>query len=143
MLNASFRAIRRHDMQAVIDLIQSISPFEPPRELHDSIWRDFSAQQNLVSLVAEHEGIPVGYGVVLIEQKIRGGKVGHIEDIVSHPLHRGKGLGRALVEALSKEAFDLGCYKVGLHCQPHNVAFYEKCGFSASGSSMQLFPPAV
>ena len=141
MLDFSFRALKRQDMAAVIDLIQSISPFEPPVELHDSIWHDFCAQANLVGLVVEHEGVPVGYGVVLIEQKIRGGKVGHIEDIVTHPMHRGRGLGRALVEALSNEAFELGCYKVALPCQPHNVAFYEKCGFVSSGNSMQRFPP--
>jgi glucosamine-phosphate N-acetyltransferase len=140
--DVNFRAVERQDMVAVIGLIQSISTFEPPVELHDSIWRDFCAQANLFSLVGEHEGIPVGYGAVLIEQKIRGGKVGHIEDIVTHPLHRGMGLGRALVEALSRKAFELGCYKVALHCQPHNVAFYEKCGFVSSGNSMQRFPPS-
>lgn len=97
----------------------------------------------MIAIVAEAEGLPVGYGVVLIEQKIRGGKVGHLEDIVTHPQHRGRGLGRELVEALAEEAFNLGCYKVALHCQPHNVAFYEKCGFLGSGNSMQRFPPAL
>lgn len=141
MSQLSLRPVERRDMLAVIELIQSISPFEPPSELHDSIWHDFCGQQNLVALVVEHEGVPVGYGAVLIEQKIRGGKVGHVEDIVTHPLHRGKGLGRALVEALSEKAFELGCYKVALHCQPHNVAFYENCGFVSGGNSMQRFPP--
>lgn len=140
MLQVNFRAVERRDMVAVIELIQSISPFEPPADAHDSIWSVFSTQPNLAGLVVEDSGIPVGYGTVLIEQKIRGGKVGHIEDIVMHSLHRGKGLGKALVEALSTRAFELGCYKVALHCQAHNVAFYEKCGFVSSGSSMQRFP---
>lgn len=142
MSETTFRALAKKDMADVIDLLRSISPYAPPDELYDGIWRDFSRQENVISLVVEAEGIAVGYGLVLIEQKIRGGKVGHIEDIVTHPQHRRRGLGMELVEALTKEAFDLGCYKVALHCQPHNVAFYEKCGFLGSGNSMQRFPPA-
>lgn len=140
MLNAIFRPPERRDLAAVIGLIQDISPYQPPSDIYESIWLEFSSQDNVVSLVAEHNGIPVGYGAVMIEQKIRGGKVGHIEDIVTHPLHREMGVGRDLVEALTQVAFDRGCYKVALHCQPHNFAFYEKCGFLGSGHAMQRFP---
>ena len=136
-----FRAVARQDMADVFDLLRTISPFVPAPEIYDEIWTDFHRQENLIAIVVDVEGITAGYGVILIEQKIRGGKVGHIEDIVMHPQHRGTGLGRELVEALAKEALNLGCYKVALHCQPHNVAFYEKCGFSGSGNSMQRFLP--
>lgn len=140
MSRTSFRPLRRQDMADVIDLLRSMSPYAPSSELYDGIWLDFCRQENVISIVVEAEGLSVGYGVVIIEQKIRGGKVGHIEDIVTHPEHRGRGLGRELVEVLTKRAFDLGCYKVALHCQPHNVPFYEKCGFLGSGNSMKRFP---
>lgn len=137
----TFRTLVKNDMAGVIDLLQSISPYVPSVEGYDDIWVEFSQQEDVIALVVEEGGLAVGYGVVMIERKIRGGKVGHIEDIVTHPQHRGKGLGRELVEALSQEAFSLGCYKVALHCQPHNVSFYEKCGFLGSGNSMQRFAP--
>lgn len=136
------RPVVRQDLPDVIGLLRDISPYVPPSRLHDAIWLDFCSQENVVSIVVEVEQIVVGYGVVIIEQKIRGGKVGHIEDIVTRRDHRGRGLGRALMEALVGGAFDLGCYKVTLHCQPHNATFYQKCGFSEAGVSMNRFPPS-
>lgn len=81
----------------------------------------------------------VGYGSVVIEEKIRGGKIGHIEDVVSHSLFRKQGLARAVVGALFNIAKANGCYKIALQCKEHNVGFYEKCGFEVSGVAMQIF----
>ena len=56
-----------------------------------------------------------GTAALLIEDKfIHGnGKVGHIEDVVTLEEYRGKGLGKALVQALSAISQSQGCYKVG------------------------------
>ena len=142
MLSKSpFRPPTRQDLLGVIDLLQAISPYRPPNARLEDIWHDFLQQENVISLVSGPDGSPKAYGVVVIEQKIRGGKVGHIEDIVTHPQQRGKGLGRELVEELVEQAFAMGCYKVSLHCHPHNTVFYEKCGFLGSGNSLQRFAP--
>ena len=42
----------------------------------------------------------MGYGSIVIETKIRGGKMGHVEDIVSHSLFRKKGIGKAVVDSI-------------------------------------------
>lgn len=42
---------------------------------------------------------------------------------------RGKGLGTALVRALTTIAQQQGCYKCILDCKEENVKFYEKLGF--------------
>ena len=135
----NFRVFERSDMGPVIALLKAISPYQPPEEIYDEIFLEFIGQQNVFSVVAELDGIVVGYGVMIMERKIRGGKLGHIEDIVTHPNHRGKGIGRALIDVLSTRAFGLGCYKVALHCSEENTGFYERCGFVTSGTALQRF----
>ena len=131
--------IRREHMGEVINLLQSMSAFQPPKEAYDEIWASFSAQAHVFSVVALIDNIVVGYGSVVIENKIRGGKMGHVEDIVSSPTQRKKGIGKAIVNALYEIAKQHGCYKVALQCQEHNVAFYERCDYKGSGSAMQRF----
>lgn len=130
--------VSRDHLTFVLSLLQEISPFLPEKSTYDEVWSRFASQPNIVAVVAVEGTQVVGYGVSLIESKIRGGKLAHIEDIVSHPGSRGQGIGRAIVQHLVERAISDGCYKVVLNCSEHNQLFYEKCGFKASGSSMQL-----
>ncbi len=134
-----FKAVpmRRHHLDRVVELLQEVSVFEPDPNTFDDIWDRFSTQANLFPLVVLSSERVLGFGVLLVEQKIRGGKMGHIEDVVSDPEFRGLGIGRLVIRHLLKIASTEGCYKVALHCQQHNVGFYEKYGFKPSGSSMQ------
>lgn len=137
----AFKAIpmKRLHFEAVISLMKELSEFEPPPDIFDEIWTSFSSQLNSFPLVVLSDAQVVGFAVLLVEGKVRGGKMGHIEDVVSHPDFRGLGVGRFLISELTDIASKMGCYKVALHCQEHNVGFYEKCGFKSNGSSMQKF----
>lgn len=137
----AFKAVpmKRLHFEAVVTLLKELSEFEPSPEIYDEIWTSFSSQSNSFPLVALSEEEVVGFAVLLVEGKVRGGKLGHIEDVVSHPNFRGLGVGRFLISELTDIASKMGCYKVALHCQEHNVGFYEKCGFNSNGSSMQKF----
>ena len=126
-------------MDAVIELLQSMSEFTPPKSDFSLIWKNFSKQTNVHSLVAVSDQQIVGYGSIVIETKIRGGRMGHIEDIVSHPLFRKKGIGKAVVDALLDIAKTTGCYKVALECKEHNLEFYKKCGYAVDGVAMKMF----
>ena len=103
------------------------------------IWNSFCQQNNVQSLVAVIDSQIVGYGSIVIETQIRGGKMGHIEHIVSHSLFRKKGIGKAILNALFDVAKVNGCYKVALQSKEHDVEFYEKCGYEVSGLSLQMF----
>jgi len=46
---------------------------------------------------------------------------------------RGRGVGRALLEALLSEAAARGLSQVHLAAQTQAIGFYEKCGFKATG----------
>ena len=137
--NILIRAAEQSDMDAVIELLQTMSEFRPSKSEYLPLWNSFCKQANVHSLVAIIDTQIVGYGSILIETKIRGGKMGHIEDIVSHSLFRKKGIGKAIVNGLFEVAKVNGCYKVALQCKEHNVKFYKKCGYKISGLAMQMF----
>ncbi|WP_193182344.1 GNAT family N-acetyltransferase [Nisaea sediminum] len=135
----SIRKLEQADMADVIELLQSMSEFRPPINDYPHIWENLCRQTNVHSIVAIIDENIVGYGSVVFEIKIRGGKMGHIEDIVSHPNYRKKGIGKAILDALFDVAKASGCHKVALQCQEHNVEFYKKCNYEISGVTMQRF----
>ena len=137
--NILIRAVVQNVMDAVIELLQSMSEFIPSKSSFLPIWNIFCDQTNVYSLVAIIDNQIVGYGSIVIETKIRGGKAGHIEDIVSHSSFQKKGIGKAVTDALFDIAKANGCYKVSLQCKEHNVEFYEKCGNDVNGVAMQKF----
>ena len=137
--NISIREIVQNDMDEVIELLQSMSEFKPSKSDFLPIWKSFCQQDNVHSLVAVMNNQIVGYGSIVIETKIRGGKHGHVEDIVSHPLFQKKGIGSAIVNALLNVAKENGCYKVALQCKEQNISFYKNCGYEVSGVAMQMF----
>ena len=99
-------------------------------------YNDFEKFVNNLShdhiiIVIECNNKIIASGTLLIENKIihNMGKVGHIEDIVTHENYRGKGLGRKIIEKLLKFCQQENCYKVILNCSEQNVGFYEKNGF--------------
>ena len=131
--------LQRKHIERVILLFQNMSVYLPPKDSYDDIWESFINQHNVHAVVATENGEVVGYGVVVIETKIRGGKVGHIEDIISHTIKQKMGIGKMIVNALYEIAKTNQCYKVSLQCQQHNISFYEKCKYKVSGTAMQRF----
>lgn len=137
--NILIRSVSQSDIDIVIELLQQISEFKLPKSHFLSVWNSFSKQNNIHSLIAVIDNQIVGYGSIMIETKIRGGKVGHVEDIVSHPLFQKKGIGKAVMDALLDIAKANGCYKIVLQCKEHNEEFYKKCGYEQEGLAMQMF----
>ena len=133
------RYLKQADMETVIELLQSNSIYKPNSEDLDTIWQEFSEQQNVHAFVATVDNIVVGCGCLFIEVKIRGGRLGHIEDIVTDPNHRSMGIGKCMVTHLLQIAEEYNCYKVVLQCDETNIPFYEKCGFRRSESGMSQF----
>lgn len=131
------RPVKEEDIVSVIALLQNLSNYIPPDSEIKKIWTEFVDQENVFAVLAEMNGVIAGYGVVQIEKKIRGGRVGHIEDIVTSKIARRKGVGRAIIKRLVEISDSHNCYKIVLDCQDHNTAFYEACGFLKAGIAMQ------
>ena len=81
----------------------------------------------------------IGSATVFIESKFLhgGSKVAHIEDVVVDKARRVKGTGKSLIEKCVEYATDVGCYKIILDCEGHNIPFYNKCGFTVDGACMR------
>ena len=81
----------------------------------------------------------VGTCSLLIEQKFihRGGKVGHLEDVVVAKTHQKQQIGYLLVKTALDWAKMQGCYKCILNCHQQVEGFYEKLGFYPDGISMR------
>ena len=131
------RPLESKDIKSVIDLLQAISDFRPCKTDYDQLWKSYHAQKNVIAIVAETNIGIGGFASLLIEQKLRGGRVGHIEDVVTHSELRELGIGSMLIEALIEKAKLNGCFKVVLWCESNNAAFYEKNSFKAVGSAME------
>ena len=89
-------------------------------------------------MVAELDSEVVGFASMLLEYKLRGGIVGHIEDVVVASRHEAKGIGRGLVKELIFRGKH--CYKFTLCCEEKNIEFYRKIGFQLGHFEMKLFP---
>ena len=134
--NYRFRALQRSDDAAKITALLSQLTAAPPipQSQFESIFdRMVSANSAYFVVICENtrNNEMVGIGTLVVEQKIlrRGGKVGHIEDIVVDRAVRGLSIGVRLLATLKSIAQQLGCYKVILNCSQDNIAFYKKCGF--------------
>ena len=89
--------------------------------------------------VAEVDGKVVGSTTLLIEQKFihKGGKVGHIKDVVVSKEFEGRGIGIKLVTSLLEVAKTENCYKTILDCKDELIPFYERIGFKQESNQMR------
>ena len=99
-----------------------------------------SNPDNKIFVAVDEDGKVMGATTLIIEQKFihEGGKVGHIEDVVTHKDFRKMGIGKALIERALEVAKAAGCYKVILNCVEENLPFYGKLGFHKHGLEMRL-----
>ena len=73
----------------------------------------------------------VATGTLLLEKKYTHNLsvVGHIEDIVVSKDYSGKGLGKHLMNYLTRVAEENRCYKVILNCNKDKIGFYNSCEY--------------
>jgi glucosamine-phosphate N-acetyltransferase len=96
-------------------------------------------QMSNIFVAVDMDGKVLGSITLLLEQKYihDGGKVGHIEDVVTRKEYAGRGIGLALVDKCINLAKEEKCYKVILNCSPANISFYKKAGFREHEISMR------
>ena len=95
---------------------------------HFRLTRDEVAPGRGAFLVAYDDGMPIGCGAV---RRIDAG-VAELKRMYVSPAMRGRGVGRALLDALVAEARQLGATRLVLETgprQPEAIALYERAGF--------------
>jgi glucosamine-phosphate N-acetyltransferase len=101
------------------------------KEFSQKILEKIKMAGNIKIFVAIEDSDIVGSITAIIEQKFvhNGGKICHIEDVVTRKGFEKLGIGSVLVEKVLELAIQENCYKVILNCSEYNSKFYEKFGF--------------
>tara|TARA_B100000886_G_scaffold335824_1_gene293578 strand:+ start:88573 stop:88995 length:423 start_codon:yes stop_codon:yes gene_type:complete len=132
--------IEKKHMNEVINILQSISKFQPLLEDYNKIWENFNQISNSTGIIALNQSKKVvGYGSIIFEYKIRGGIMGHIEDIAVHKDFNRMGIGNAIMDYLLNLAQEKNCYKISLSCHKNNIDFYKKFYFIENGFTLTKF----
>jgi GNAT superfamily N-acetyltransferase len=106
------------DVPAILDMIIGLATYErepdavkaTEQSLIDSLFAD---EAHVYAHVAELDGEVIGIAVWFLNYSTWTGKPGiYLEDLFVSEAARGTGAGRALFEALAKEAVDRGCARI-------------------------------
>ncbi|EGV63366.1 Glucosamine-phosphate N-acetyltransferase-like protein [Yamadazyma tenuis] len=108
----------------------------------NDLFENWNALPNIFHphVITNEQGKVVATGMLFVEKKLihECASLGHIEDISVAKSEQGKKLGYSMIVGLTKVAQQQECYKVVLDCSPHNVGFYEKCGYGNGGNNMYI-----
>jgi GNAT superfamily N-acetyltransferase len=132
-----FRAIRQHELDALLGLYKHLHSTDAPLPSEDVIldkWEEFLGDPNIHCLVAECDGkLVASCTLAIIPNLTRGMRpYGLIENVVTHAMHRRKGIGKQVLHAAVQLAWERDCYKVMLLTGSKDdgvYRFYEQAGF--------------
>lgn len=98
------------------------------------------ADPNIIFLIAELDGIPIGYAKLKMNSKdesVKGMNPVELERIYALQEYLGRGIGKELMKASIKEAKERGCDAIWLGVWEKNqkaIDFYKKWGFKEVGT---------
>ncbi len=125
------------DVPTIAELIRGLARYEKlehevvmtEEKLTDSLFGDHRYAE---TLIAEDEDEPVGFALFLHNYSTFLAQPGiYLEDLFVVPEHRGRGIGRALLERLAQVAVDRGCGRLEWAVLDWNrdaIGFYERLG---------------
>ena len=123
------------DFDQLLSLLRQLNPEDSfATEIQSKVFREILASEHLELVVAEQAGSLTGSCYLnIIPNLSRGGKpYALIENVITDPNHRRRGIGRQLITFALAEAWRRDCYKVMLMSGRRDERvhrFYRDCGF--------------
>jgi GNAT superfamily N-acetyltransferase len=124
------------DLDPLLELFRTseVSSVVEPLERAQDVWRQTLEHDEVTVFVSETDGKIVATCMLITAPNLLRSGRGHafLENVVTHPAFRGRGHGRAVVQAALSKAWATNCYHVLLQSgrqDPRVHGFYERCGF--------------
>jgi GNAT superfamily N-acetyltransferase len=135
----TIRTIRPDELPSLLGLYRHLHPADPELPAGpeiEKLWQRICADPQLHYLGAEIDGIVASTcTLAIIPNLTRAARpYGVVENVVTHPDYRRRGIGTALLRSALRLAWKQGCYKVMLltgRKDPATLHFYEQAGFRA------------
>ncbi len=138
MSNISIRTCRNEDLASVISLMQELTEVTSSCNFQSESIIDIFDEMIMkpdiyLNIVAETNGIIVGFiSVIFYKTLYHKGGTALINELIVSFTHRGKGIGKLLLEAVRLEALKRGMDELEVGTEISNISaqsFYKKCGF--------------
>jgi GNAT superfamily N-acetyltransferase len=130
------RTATNADLKPLLDLfrVSEVSSTVEPLDQAQHVWCQTLSHDGVTVFVSETEAKIVATCMLITAPNLLRNGRGHgfLENVVTHPAFRGRGYGRAVVQAALSKAWAMGCYHVLLQSgrkDPRVDSFYERCGF--------------
>jgi GNAT superfamily N-acetyltransferase len=148
---ATVRAATESDIPRIQELYLQLAFTPPPPDEtgpsaneYREVFNRMAALPGYELIVAEEAGTVVGTTVLAILPGMAHGvsPFAVIEYVVVDEKHRGKGIGKLLMEYCTDRAKEAGCYKIMLTSDKRRTEaheFYESLGFEASAHGFRLY----
>ena len=142
MSDPKIRKAEHTDLPGVLKLYRHLHPADPdPNEVDaERAWAALIGSEMTTILVAEIAGtLASSCTIAIIPNLTRGARpFGVIENVVSHPDYRRRGIGRSILAAALDIAWASNCYKVMLATgskRPETLHFYAGAGMEQGGKT--------
>jgi GNAT superfamily N-acetyltransferase len=133
------------DLDAVLALLAQLNPEDAPLEsaLAQATWAAILARPGVDTLVATLDGAVVAcLTLIVVPNLSRGARpYAMIENVVTDAAHRGRRIGRTLLDAALRHAWAQDAYKVMLMTgskKPETLGFYRAAGFTDDKTAFQI-----
>ena len=133
------------DLDAVLALLAQLNPEDAPLDpaTARTAWAAILARPGLATLVATLDGAVVAcLTLVVVPNLSRGARpYAMIENVVTDAAHRGRRIGRTLLDAALRHAWGQDAYKVMLMTgskKPETLGFYRAAGFTDDKTAFQI-----
>ena len=147
-MSFSVRAAGPDDLDAVLGLLAQLNPGDPPLEpdVAAATWHEILGRAGVTTLLTCLGDVPVACLTLIVVPNLSRGARPYalIENVVTDAAHRGRRIGRTLIDAAVQRAWDDGAYKVMLMAgskQESTLGFYRAAGFTDDKTAFQLRKP--
>jgi len=125
------------DAAQILEFIRALATFERAPDAVtatvEGLIRDgFGPNPFYYCLIAEHDDRPAGFAFYFYNYSTWVGRPGiYVEDLFVHPQFRGRGIGKALLQAVAATAMEKGCQRMQWEVLDWNtpaIEFYRAMG---------------